>query len=167
MRMRVSRFSSFVARTLAFLMTSSLLTNPGMAQSYDYSRGVRAFPNVLAPYEPHIVPEANFANTGRIDQLLQNGKLMLSLNDAIALALENNLDLAIARYNLPIADTDILRARAGQSTLGVATGLVQGTPGGQGGTGTGTGDRKSTRLNSSHSQISYAVFCLKKKTQNT
>src|SRR5688572_31018976 len=29
----------------------------------------------------------------------------------------------------------------------------------------GTGDRKSTRLNSSHSQISYAVFCLKKKTQ--
>src|SRR2546430_6737864 len=31
--------------------------------------------------------------------------------------------------------------------------------------GTATQDRKSTRLNSSHSQISYAVFCLKKKTQ--
>src|SRR5688572_31649805 len=29
----------------------------------------------------------------------------------------------------------------------------------------GTQDRKSTRLNSSHSQISYAVFCLKKKKQ--
>src|SRR5688572_30868993 len=28
-------------------------------------------------------------------------------------------------------------------------------------------DRKSTRLNSSHSQISYAVFCLKKKNKNT
>ena len=50
---------------------------------------------------------------------------------AIAPALENNLDLAIARYNLPIADTDILRAKAGQGLLGVPTGLVQGTPGGQ------------------------------------
>src|SRR2546427_9161575 len=30
-----------------------------------------------------------------------------------------------------------------------------------------TRDRKSTRLNSSHSQISYAVFCLKKKKQST
>src|SRR5207302_8391555 len=40
------------------------------------------------------------------------------------------LDIAIARYNLPIADTDILLANAGQSTRGVNTGLVQGTPGG-------------------------------------
>src|SRR5581483_7772924 len=75
---------------------------------------------------------------------MQNGKLMLSLDDAIALALEDNLDIAIARYNLPIADTDILRAKAGASTLGVNTGLVQGTPGGgvgsigAGGIGTST-----------------------------
>jgi outer membrane protein TolC len=55
---------------------------------------------------------------------------MLSLEDAIALALENNLDLAIARYNLAIADTDVLRAKSGNSVRGVATGLVQGTPGG-------------------------------------
>ncbi|MBZ5647189.1 MAG: TolC family protein [Acidobacteriia bacterium] len=52
------------------------------------------------------------------------------MNDAIALALENNLDLAIARYNLSIADTDILRAKSGGSIRGVATGVVQGTPGG-------------------------------------
>src|SRR5437660_3814827 len=55
---------------------------------------------------------------------------MLSLNDTIALALENNLDIAIARYNLPIADTDIMLANAGQSTRGVNTGVGQGTPGG-------------------------------------
>src|SRR5438094_2301585 len=55
---------------------------------------------------------------------------MLSINDAIALALENNLDIAIARYNLNIADTDILLANSGQSTRGVNTGVVQGTPGG-------------------------------------
>src|SRR5437868_8936173 len=55
---------------------------------------------------------------------------MLSLTDAVALALDNNLDLAIARYNLDSADTDILRTKAGSSARGVASGLVQGTPGG-------------------------------------
>ena len=55
---------------------------------------------------------------------------MLSMDDAIALALENNLDIAISRYNLNIADTDILRARAGDSILGVNAGVVQNTPGG-------------------------------------
>src|SRR5207245_6345335 len=72
----------------------------------------------------------SLSNTPRIDQLLQNGKLMLSMDDAIALALENNLDIAIARYNLNIADTDILLANSGQATRGVNTGVVQGTPGG-------------------------------------
>jgi hypothetical protein len=61
---------------------------------------------------------------------MHDGKLYLSLNDAIALALENNLDIAIARYNLNIADTDVLRARAGATILGVPLGIVQNTPGG-------------------------------------
>ena len=55
---------------------------------------------------------------------------MLSMDDAVALALENNLDIGIARYNLSIADTDILRTRAGAVLLGVNTGILQGTPGG-------------------------------------
>ena len=64
--------------------------------------------------------------------------LYLSLKDAIDLALEDNLDLAIARYNLPIANTDILRTQAGGFFRGVNTGVVQGTPGGGvGGFGTG------------------------------
>jgi outer membrane protein TolC len=62
--------------------------------------------------------------------MIRDGKLYLSLKDAIDLALENNLDLAIARYNLPIADTDLLRTKAGGSFRGVNTGVVQGTPGG-------------------------------------
>ena len=70
------------------------------------------------------------ANTSRIDSLMREGKLYLSLNDAIALALENNLDVAIARYNLNIADTDVLRAKAGAQILGVNVGIVQNTPGG-------------------------------------
>ncbi len=95
-----------------------------------YSQPRTHFPNPFAPYTPREVSPPNLSNTPRIDQLLQNGKLMLSLQDAIALALENNLDIAIARYNLPIADTDITLANAGQSTRGVNTGIVQGTPGG-------------------------------------
>ncbi|MBI2677766.1 MAG: TolC family protein [Candidatus Koribacter versatilis] len=104
----------------------------------DYSKPRSHFINPVAPYIGRDVPEPSFANTARIDQLMRNGTLYLSMNDVIALALENNLDLAIARYNLSIADTDILRASSGGSTRGVASGLVQGTPGGGvGGFGTG------------------------------
>jgi len=86
--------------------------------------------NPLKPYVPDEVPARSLANSPRLDQLVRDGKLYLSLKDAIALALENNLDLAIARYNLPIADTDLLRTKAGGSFRGVNTGVVQGTPGG-------------------------------------
>src|SRR5580698_1495595 len=96
----------------------------------NYSKPVSHFPNPIGPYTPRHLAAPNLANTARIDQLMRDGKLYLSLDDAIALTLENNLDIAIARYNLNIADTDILRARAGASTLGVNTGVVQNTPGG-------------------------------------
>jgi outer membrane protein TolC len=86
--------------------------------------------NPLSPYAPEEVPQSSLANSPRLNQLVRDGKLYLSLKDAIALALENNLDLAIARYNLPIADTDLLRTRAGGVFRGVNTGVVQGTPGG-------------------------------------
>src|SRR5205807_9379385 len=103
-----------------------------------YAKPIPAWPNPFAVYEGRDVPKPSFANTGRVDSVLRDGRLMLSLNDAISLALENNLDLAIARYNLSIADTDILRTKAGGSTRGVNTGVVQGTPGGGvGGFGTG------------------------------
>jgi outer membrane protein len=118
----------------------------------DYGKPVSHFPWIITPYMPRHVPEAVTVNTPRIDQVMQNGKILLSLDDAIALALENNLDLAIARYNLDIAGTDVLLAKAGSATRGVASGLVQGTPGGgvlglgsgapgagAGGTTTGTG----------------------------
>ena len=96
----------------------------------NYSKAVSHAPNPLAPYTPRHLAPPNFANTARIDTLMHDGKLYLSLNDAIALALENNLDIAIARYNLNIADTDVLRAKAGAPILGVNAGVVQNTPGG-------------------------------------
>src|SRR5208282_331380 len=96
----------------------------------NYTQPASHFPNLVAPYTPRRVASPNLANSGRIDSLMRDGKLYLSLNDAIALALENNLDVAIARYNLNIADTDVLRAKAGATILGVNAGVVQNTPGG-------------------------------------
>lgn len=84
----------------------------------------------FGPYTPDHVAQPVLTNSPRLDQLIRDGKLYLSLKDAIYLALENNLDLAIARYNLPIADTDLLRTQGGGSFRGVNTGVVQGTPGG-------------------------------------
>src|ERR1700683_861676 len=86
--------------------------------------------NPISAYAPSVVPEPQLSNSTLLTQLVRDGKLYISLKDAIRLALQNNLDLAIARYNLPIADTDILRTQAGGIFRGVNTGVVQGTPGG-------------------------------------
>jgi outer membrane protein TolC len=86
--------------------------------------------NPFGAYRATLVPEPILANSPRIEMLVKDGVLDLSLKDAIALALENNLDIAIARYNLPIAAADVLRTQAGGSFRGVNTGVVQNTPGG-------------------------------------
>src|SRR5215475_13171809 len=106
----------------------------------NYAKPASHFPNPIGPYLAKTIAAPNLVNTARIDGLMHDGKLYLSLNDAIALALENNLDIAIARYNLNIADTDVLRAKAGAQILGVPLGIVQNTPGGGvGGIGTQVG----------------------------
>jgi outer membrane protein TolC len=97
--------------------------------------------NPLSFYRGQVVPPPSMANSVRLDTLIRDGKLYLSLRDAIDLALENNLDIVIARYNLPIAQMDILRTSAGGLVRGVNTGVVSGTPGGgQGGFGAAVGN---------------------------
>src|SRR5579872_163046 len=110
----------------------------------DYSKPHSAFPRILDPYKAQELAPLNLANSSRIDSLMRDGKIYLSIDDAVALTLENNLDIDIARYNLNIADTDYLRAKSGANVLGVNAGIVQNTPGGGvgglGGTvGSGTG----------------------------
>ena len=127
----MSSRSCFVFRgNLLILALLAGVTSSGWAQRTDYSKGQSPLPNPIAPYQARNVAPPQFNNSLRIGTLIKDGKLMLSLDDAIALALENNLDLAIARYNLDIADTDILRTKAGAAARGVATGIVSGTPGG-------------------------------------
>jgi outer membrane protein len=96
----------------------------------DYSKPRSAFPNLVRPYTAEQMAQPSLGNSPRIDSLMRDGKIYLSIDDAVALALENNLDLEIARYNLNIAEADVLRAKSGSSILGVNTGVVQNTPGG-------------------------------------
>ncbi len=108
----------------------------------NYAKGQKQFPNFWSVWGVRTVAPPNFTNSPLIDKVIREGKMYLSLDDAVALALENNLDIAIQRYNLITADTDILRTSSGSPALGVNTGLVQGTPGGTPGSttvgGTGT-----------------------------
>ena len=95
--------------------------------------------NPLAPYIPTDAPPLDLTNSPRLENLIRDGKLYVSLHDAIALAIENNLDLAYFRYNFPIAQTDYARTKAGGSVNGVNTGIVQSsTQGGFAGSNTGS-----------------------------
>jgi outer membrane protein TolC len=109
---------------IAVTARASAQTNASVSFEMPKSR------NPFSAYSPSEVPEPQLTNSPLLSQLIRDGKLYLSLKDAIRLALENNLDLAIARYNLPIANTDILRTKAGGIFRGVNAGVVQGTPGG-------------------------------------
>lgn len=100
--------------------------------------------NPFAPYMPSTVPPINLTNSSRLQNLERDGKLYISLRDAIALALENNLDLAYFRYNLPIAQADLLRTKAGGSANGVNTSIAQGTQGGFSSSGVGGGGGSSS-----------------------
>jgi len=108
------------------------LTEPYALRPTDqnFSRGKSQFPNPFSVYTETQVPPARLTNSSRMDTLYRDGKIYLSLDDAILLALQNNFDIAIARYNLDIADTDILRSRSGLAFLGVNSGLVANTLGG-------------------------------------
>jgi outer membrane protein len=105
----------------------------------DYTEPIPFWPNPFKDYTATNYPAPRLSNTPDLRDLLRDGKIYLGLNDAVTLALENNYDIAIARINLDIADTDILRAKAGSSLRGVSTGLVTNTLGGSTSTITGGG----------------------------
>jgi outer membrane protein TolC len=86
--------------------------------------------NPFKMYMPSSVAKANFNNSVRLSDLVREGKIYLSLSDAIALAIENNYDIAISRYYFDIADSDLLRAKAGSALRGVGASVLQNTLGG-------------------------------------
>ncbi len=96
--------------------------------------------NPLFPYTPSTAPELNLSNSPRLENLIRDGKIYVSLHDAIAVAIENNLDLAYFRYNFPIAQADIQRTKSGAQANGVNAVVTQSTQGGfSGASGSGGG----------------------------
>jgi outer membrane protein len=83
------------------------------SEGRDYSKGQPFFPNFISPYTPIKMPDLMLTNTPRIAQLIKDGKLMLSLDDAISIALENNLNISIERFVPWIAQAALLKAKAG------------------------------------------------------
>jgi outer membrane protein TolC len=91
-------------------------TIPVSTQNYTY--GKRWFPNIIAPYTQTLVPEPVLTNAPRIEQMVQEGKLNISLQDAVDLALQNNLSIVIERYVPWVAEANILRTLSGAQPLG-------------------------------------------------
>ena len=85
---------------------------------FDYTH-TRSFPNIFDSFSPLPVPQQGLENSPRLHELIHEGKLWLSLQDAIGLALENNLDIDVARFQLPLAQADYLRTKAGSAARGV------------------------------------------------
>jgi len=85
------------------------------------------FAGFTRPYRAQEVPPVNLANSPRLEALLRAGRIYLSLQDAVALALENNLDIAVQRYGPLMADASLLRAEAGGLLRGVPTAVQRAT----------------------------------------
>jgi len=81
----------------------------------------RWYSGFVEPYRWRPVSPINLSNSSRLDSLMRGGNLYLSLEDAIALALENNIDVEVQRYTFALADTDLFRAKATGSFNGVST----------------------------------------------
>lgn len=93
-----------------------------------------SFLDFIAPYRLPTLPALHVTPADRARSLIRDGALYLSLYDAITLAIENNLDVEVARYNLSIAGTDVLRAKGGGDLRGIDY-SVEESPTGVGGPG--------------------------------
>ena len=109
-------FAVFFAAQLAF---SPLMAQmPATSTERDYSIGPDTWPNIFHAFQMPDVPYVEEGNSPRLDELIHDGKLYLSPSDAIALALENNLDVAVSRFSRKIAETQFLRAKTGGAVTG-------------------------------------------------
>jgi outer membrane protein len=134
-------------RQILALMCVALTLGPFSAYSQSYGYMQNKERNwFIRNYVPVNIPAVRFENTSRLESLLRAGNLYLSLKDAIALALENNLDIELQRYGPQQAEANLLRAQAGGLLRGVSTAVSQGptsavnqATGGIGGTGGGGG----------------------------
>ena len=106
---------------LCILSLPLLAQTPEIAGS---SGGI--FSSITHNYRPRVVRAVSFEDSPRLEKLMRAGQIYLSLRDAIALAIENNLDLENARINPKLSDANLLRASAGQLLRNVNSSLNSG-----------------------------------------
>ncbi|HEX5229481.1 MAG TPA: TolC family protein, partial [Bryobacteraceae bacterium] len=82
--------------------------------------------HLTRPFRARPVPPVNLANTTRLESLMRAGNLYLSAQDAVALAVENNLDIEVQRYGPLLAQEVLRRARAGGALRSVGVGVAAG-----------------------------------------
>ena len=112
-------FLIFVVLAVVLLAAQASLAQASQPKAPDYSANPKWFPQVLAPYKQQQISPADLTNSKTLSQMIKNGKIELSLAQLAAAVVENNLNLASARYFNYSAQVDLLRAKAGQATRGV------------------------------------------------
>src|SRR5262249_41237581 len=113
---------------LLFAVATWAQTSSGPPQIGIHESG-GPFDRILRPYRPTYVPPVSFRDSNRIESLLRGGNLYLSLQDAIALALENNLDVELQRFGPRFAETDLLRSKGGAALRGIPLTATEPPPG--------------------------------------
>lgn len=94
---------------------------PNLFKGPDYSHGKRMFPNFFSVYSPMRIPPPDLTNAPALTSMVQDGKLNLSLEDAIGLALADNLDIQVQRFQPWFGQTDLLRTEGGGTPQGQFT----------------------------------------------
>ena len=98
---------------------------PSPAQDQPYSLGQSSLPALIRPYVAPEVPPIRLNNTNRLHTLIRAGSLYLTVEDALALAIENNLNLEISRYGPLLSASALERAKAGGPIRGVPSASAQ------------------------------------------
>ncbi len=137
------RGKSFVSLLCTFLMTL-----PAMGQQPPVPAAASTSPasvvlqpektwhhSLSDPYRSRAVAPVKLSNSGRLEELMRAGQIYLSLRDAVALAIENNLDIEIARYGPQLAKSDLKKAQTGGAAVSRSSSVSQG-PSSAGGTST-------------------------------
>src|SRR5215472_16485860 len=110
--MTLTTFSSRVSRMCAILLSVTALCAQPQSFIRNYGTSPGWFPDIWRPYLPQSLPHPVLENSPRLSTLIHDGKLELSMSDALALTLENNLDVVIERYVMSFSQTDILRTKS-------------------------------------------------------
>lgn len=105
---------------LCALRSSLEAQNAPPSPPRDYSNPPNWFGHFLSAYKQQPISPLVLADSPRIRDLIHDGKLKLSMADALALAIENNLDIAVERQIVPMSQADVLRTESGQAARGFA-----------------------------------------------